>query len=72
MIEVDGKHHYTEGAYTEHEKPSARLYAEMAAEDRRIRLAGYEVFRFGAYELMQPAGADAGRRFFTDLLPAPP
>lgn len=71
VIEVDGRHHYTEDAYTDHEKPSPRLYAEMAAEDRRIRLAGYEVFRFGAYELMQPEGPGTARRFFTDLLAAP-
>ena len=71
VIEVDGKHHYTEDAYTDAAKPSPRLYAEMAAEDRRIRLAGYEVFRFGAYELMQQDGADAARQFFDDLLAMP-
>jgi len=71
VIEVDGRHHYTQDAYTDNEKPSPRLYAEMAAEDRRIGLAGYEVFRFGAYELMQPEGPGTARRFFTDLLAAP-
>ena len=25
----------------------------MVAEDRRLRLAGYEVYRFGGYELTQ-------------------
>lgn len=70
VIEVDGRHHYAEDAYTDDERPSSSLYAEMAAEDRRIRLAGYEVFRFGAYELMQPEGSATARQFFTDLLAA--
>lgn len=68
VIEVDGRHHYTKNAYSDHEKPAPRLYAEMAAEDRRIRFAGYEVFRFGAYELMQPEGTNAARGFFAKLL----
>jgi len=68
VIEVDGRHHFTENAYTEREKPSPRLYAQMAAEDRRIRLAGYEVFRFGAYELMQRGGANEARSFFDSLI----
>jgi len=68
VIEVDGRHHFTQNAYTDNESPSPQLYAEMAAEDRRIKLAGYEVFRFGAYELMQPDGADAVRDFFAELL----
>ena len=33
VIEVDGKHHYTEDAYTDAAKPSPRLYTEMAARD---------------------------------------
>jgi hypothetical protein len=68
VIEVDGKHHYTENAYTPDAKPSPRLYAEMVAEDRRIRLAGYEVFRFGGYELMQDDSAEMVKRFFDQLL----
>lgn len=68
VIEVDGRHHYTQNAYSDNERPAPQLYAEMVAEDRRIRLAGYEVFRFGAYELMQPDGPDAARRFFAELL----
>jgi hypothetical protein len=42
----------------------------MVAEDRRLRLAGYEVFRFGGAELMheeQPAKALL-EDFFTRLL----
>lgn len=46
IIEIDGKHHYTEG-----EKASPKLYSEMVAEDRRMKLAGYDLYRFGGYEL---------------------
>jgi hypothetical protein len=45
VIEVDGKHHYADG-----EKASAIKYANMVAEDRRLRLAGYELYRFGGAE----------------------
>lgn len=48
VIEVDGKQHYSEN-----EKPSPRLYAEMVAEDRRLKLTGYEVYRFGGYEFLK-------------------
>jgi hypothetical protein len=70
VIEVDGRHHYAENVGSSGETPSPRLYAEMVSEDRRIRMAGYEVFRFGAYELMQADGEDVVRRFFDDLLSA--
>jgi hypothetical protein len=68
VIEVDGKRHYAEGVDTDRERPSPRLYSEMASEDRRIRLAGYEVFRFGGYELTQGNGAETVRDFFDELL----
>lgn len=45
VVEVDGKHHFAKG-----EVASATRYAEMASEDRRLRLLGYEVYRFGAAE----------------------
>lgn len=45
VIEVDGKKHYAEG-----DLASPPLYAKLAAEDRRLRLAGYELYRFGASE----------------------
>lgn len=51
VIEVDGRRHYaapTAGGQGYAADPSR--YAEMAAEDRRLRLAGYEVYRFGAVE----------------------
>lgn len=42
VIEADGKQHYAQG-----DQASAALHSEMVAEDRRLRLAGYEVYRFG-------------------------
>lgn len=53
VLEVDGDHHYSKNG-----RPSPRVYADMVREDRNLRLAGYEVYRFGGYELTQP-GADA-------------
>jgi very-short-patch-repair endonuclease len=46
VIEVDGRQHYADGA-----QASPQRYAEMVAEDRRLRLDGYEVYRFGGAEL---------------------
>jgi hypothetical protein len=37
----------------------------MVAEDRRIRLAGYEVYRFGGYELLQDDAEALVQRFST-------
>lgn len=56
VLEVDGRQHYSK---EENGKDIAKpaLYAEMVAEDRRIKLRGYEVFRFGGYELMNEASA---------------
>jgi very-short-patch-repair endonuclease len=46
ILEIDGKQHYAEG-----DMASPRLYSEMASADRELRLRGYEVYRFGGYEL---------------------
>lgn len=46
VIELDGKQHYADG-----EVASPRKYAELVAEDRALRLSGYEVYRFGGHEL---------------------
>jgi very-short-patch-repair endonuclease len=65
VIEIDGKQHYADG-----NTASPRLYAEMAREDRRLRLTGYEVYRWGGAELM-PDDTSAPRRveaFFDELL----
>jgi hypothetical protein len=48
VIEVDGVHHYADSQ----RQASPKLYAEMVSEDRKLRLAGYEVYRIGGYELV--------------------
>lgn len=63
VVEVDGKQHYSEG-----NRPSPERYAEMVREDRRLRLDGYEVYRFGAAELLADDGPTAAERFFDQLL----
>jgi hypothetical protein len=40
----------------------------MVAEDRRLRLAGYEIYRFGGWELSSPGGEQVLTDFFTELL----
>ncbi|SFU11063.1 hypothetical protein SAMN04487915_11185, partial [Arthrobacter sp. ov118] len=47
VLEVDGKQHYANG-----DTASPALYSEMVSEDRRLRLADYEVYRFGGAELI--------------------
>lgn len=47
VIEIDGVQHYSNSDKTANPKK----YAEMVAEDRRLRLLGYEMYRFGGYEL---------------------
>ncbi len=64
VIEVDGQQHYSEGG-----APSPRKYAEMVKADRALRLAGYEVYRFGGAELMRGAETEAMlSAFFDELL----
>lgn len=64
VIEVDGKQHYANDDGT----ASSSRYAEMVHEDRKIRLSGYEVFRFGGRELAGAAGEHVVREFFEQLL----
>ncbi|MFF1598875.1 hypothetical protein ACFVYV_15460 [Streptomyces mirabilis] len=73
VIEVDGAHHYgtknptgPDGRTTYTTSP--RLYSEMVAEDRRLRLAGYEIYRFGGWELTRPGSPQLISDFFTELL----
>ena len=47
-------------------------YATMVSEDRRLRLAGYEVYRFGGAEFSPDAHAELLESFFEDLLRASP
>ena len=62
VIEVDGVQHYAED-----NKASPRRYSEMVAEDRRLRLVGYEVYRFGGYELQEANGQKVVEQFFREL-----
>ncbi|MHC2067593.1 AbiJ-related protein [Bremerella sp. T1] len=63
VIEVDGKHHYADG-----EKPSPKKYSEMISADRDLRLAGYEVYRFGGFEFMDDeTGKELIIEFFQSL-----
>jgi very-short-patch-repair endonuclease len=49
IIEIDGKEHYSKN---NNSTPCAKTYAKMVSEDRKLRLQGYEIYRFGGYELM--------------------
>ena len=63
VIEIDGKQHYSKDNV-----PKPELYAEMVAEDRRLRLAGYELFRFGGYEFSNRNEAEnIIKAFFEEL-----
>ncbi|RQR56382.1 hypothetical protein DIE21_01700 [Burkholderia sp. Bp9140] len=61
VIEIDGRHHYAvqDDLAPDRFIANAPRYAEMVAEDRRLRLMGYEVYRFGGYEFMD---VDLGQR----------
>jgi len=59
VLEIDGIQHYSENNTA---KPN--LYADMVAEDRKLRLAGYELYRFGGYELYQGKGKKITTDFF--------
>ena len=63
VLEVDGRQHYA----TEDGMASPTLYGQMVAEDRRLRLTGYEVYRFGGAELARADAPQLLTRFFDDL-----
>lgn len=62
VIEVDGKHHFSEG-----DAPSLKVYSEMVSADRELRLAGYEIYRFGANELVGDGTEKKIQDFFDKL-----
>jgi hypothetical protein len=68
VLEVDGIQHYADAEG----RASPTRYAEMVAADRDLRLAGYEVYRFGGHEIADRSRA-AGilDKFFDDLLATP-
>jgi very-short-patch-repair endonuclease len=63
VIEVDGTHHFSREG-----KPSLQAYAEMVSADRDLRLSGYEIYRFGANELVGDGAHDIIAGFFERLL----
>ncbi len=63
VLEVDGKHHYAK----ENGQADCARYASMVAADRELKLAGYEVLRFGAEELQGDAGRKMVKSFFDVL-----
>jgi very-short-patch-repair endonuclease len=65
VLEVDGSHHY---ASPDGKRPDPARYADGVRGDRDLKLAGYEVFRFGATELRNREQArDVLQAFFADL-----
>jgi very-short-patch-repair endonuclease len=63
VLEVDGKQHYSDNDVS-----SPKKYAEMVQADRELKLSGYEVYRFGGYELMdEEAGEKIVKEFFEGL-----
>ena len=64
VLEIDGQQHYsTDG------RPDPSRYAEMVIEDRRLRLDGYEMYRFGGQEFVdQQAASRMVAEFFDRLL----
>jgi AbiJ N-terminal domain 3 len=66
VLEVDGKQHYA-GADG---KADPDKYAAMAAADRDLRLLGYDVYRFGAKELMATTAPAMVGDFFERLFRA--
>lgn len=65
VLELDGIQHY---ASTDR-KASPTLYAKMMVEDRKLRLAGYEVFHFGGAEFTnRDSATHMLQSFFRELL----
>jgi hypothetical protein len=50
VVEIDGQQHYSDSAGGV-SRPSPARYAETVKGDRDLRLAGYEMYRFGGHEL---------------------
>ncbi|CAG9269868.1 hypothetical protein [Paraburkholderia caribensis] len=64
VIEVDGMHHYGD---LDTREADTKRYAQMVAGDRDLKLSGYEVFRFGASELLGPDAEAGAIEFFHKL-----
>lgn len=66
VLEVDGQQHYSEGDSAS-ARPSPSVYAMTVQADRELRLAGYEVYRFGGHELQDDRAARVVSEFFSAL-----
>jgi hypothetical protein len=67
VIELDGVQHYADDSG----RADPARYAALAAADRELRLAGYEVYRFGGHEIADRARAPGLLdNFFSRLLAA--
>ncbi len=64
VIECDGVQHFADEAG----RADSRRYAKMVAEDRELRLRGYEVYRFGGTELADPPATSQRLATFFDRL----
>ena len=67
VIEVDGVQHYSEKA-DDVNVASPELYSDMVSADRELRLRGYELYRFGGYELTYGNTEELVINFFTNLI----
>ena len=63
VLEVDGRHHFA----TPDGKACLATYAAMASADRDLRLAGYEVYRIAATEVVGPGAEGRIGAFFSCL-----
>jgi hypothetical protein len=67
VLEIDGQQHHSTGRELS-ARPSPEEYARTVRSDRQLRLAGYEVYRFGGFELRdETAGAAIVDEFFSSL-----
>ena len=64
VIEIDGMQHYAD---VDSGRADTRLYAQLAAGDRELKLAGYEVYRFGGVELQGDDAPVLVKAFFESL-----
>jgi len=75
VIEADGVQHYADEHRTAQPGQDSRTfqvanrekYAEMVAEDRRLRLRGYQLYRFGGLELTRDGAPRVVADFFEEL-----
>ena len=80
VIEIDGKQHYSNKNkfhISENGQVSIEVldianpkkYSEMVAEDRNLRLSGYEIYRFGGFEFIDKEKVkESLKSFFKALL----